>query len=65
MNAGAYGMEMKDIVYSTIFMDYNGNIKEIKNREHEFEYRRSIFSKEKYIILESTLKLKKGNKEEI
>ncbi len=65
MNAGAYGMEMKDIVYSTIFMDYDGNIKEIKNREHEFEYRRSIFSKEKYIILESTLKLKKGNKEEI
>lgn len=65
MNAGAYGMEMKDMVHSTKYMDKNGNIEEIDNNQHEFEYRKSIFSKEKYIILESTLKLKKGKKQEI
>ncbi len=65
MNAGAYGSEMKDIVISSTFMDENGNIKNINLDEHEFEYRKSIFSKEKYIILESTLKLKRGKREEI
>ena len=30
-----------------------------------FEYRNSIFSKEKYIILEAELQLTNGNKEEI
>ena len=65
MNAGAYGKEMKDIVYSTKYMDYEGNIHEINLKEHEFEYRKSIFSSKKYIILETTLKLKKGIKSEI
>ena len=65
MNAGAYGMEMKDIIFSTKYMDENGNMEEIDSLMHEFEYRKSIFSEEKYIILESTLKLKKGKKQEI
>ena len=65
MNAGAYGSEMKDIVISSTFMDEDGNIKKINLDEHEFEYRKSIFSREKYIILESTLKLKRGKREEI
>lgn len=65
MNAGAYGMEMKDIVHSTKYMDENGNIKEIDSHNHKFEYRKSIFGEEKYIILESTLKLKKGKKSQI
>lgn len=65
MNAGAYGMEMKDIIFSTKYMDEDGNVKEINNNGHNFEYRKSIFSMQKYIILESTLKLKKGKKEDI
>lgn len=65
MNAGAHGKEMKDIVLETKYIDLNGNIKTIKNAEHQFEYRNSLFSKEKYIILETTLKLKKGIKENI
>lgn len=65
MNAGAYGKEMKDIVIYTKYMDYNGNIEEIDLSKHNFEYRKSIFSNKKYIILESTLKLKKGKKNEI
>lgn len=65
MNAGAYGKEMKDIVFETIFMDYDGNLYKIRQSEHEFTYRHSIFGDNKYVILESTLKLKKGKKEEI
>lgn len=65
MNAGAYGAEMKDIVYSTTYMDYSGNIYKIGLTEHEFQYRNSIFSNKNYIILESTLKLKKGKESEI
>lgn len=65
MNAGAYGGEMKDIVLETTYMDETGNIHTIKEKEHEFEYRNSIFSKRSWIILESVLKLKNGNKEDI
>lgn len=65
MNAGAYGKEMKDVVLETKFMDDEGNIHTLDLEKHEFEYRKSIFSTQKYIILETTLKLKKGKKEEI
>lgn len=65
MNAGAYSSEMKDIVFSTTYMDYSGNIYKIGLTEHEFQYRKSIFSNKNYIILESTLKLKKGKESEI
>ena len=65
MNAGAYGKEMKDIVYSTLILDYSGGTHKLNLSEHKFEYRKSIFASEKYIILESTLKLKKGRKSEI
>ena len=65
MNAGAYGKEMKDIVISTKCMDIDGNVFTLSNKEQEFNYRKSIFSKEKYIILETTLKLDYGNKNNI
>lgn len=61
MNAGAYGNEMKDIVINTTYMDLDGNIKTINNAEHEFEYRKSIFAKNKYIILNTKIELNKGN----
>ena len=65
MNAGAYGKEMKDIVISTKCMDIDGNVFTLSNKEQEFNYRKSIFSKENYIILETTLKLDYGNKNNI
>lgn len=65
MNAGAYGSEMKDIVIATTYMDLNGNIKTIDNKEHKFEYRKSIFTTNKSIILNTELLLHKGNKEQI
>ena len=61
MNAGAYGKEMKDIVETVKCMDYDGNIYEKSNKDLEFEYRKSMFEKNKFIILEAKLKLQKGN----
>lgn len=40
-------------------------ILELSNEEQEFEYRDSIFSNKRYVILETKLKLFYGNKEEI
>ncbi len=65
MNAGAYGSEMKDIVVKTRYMTYDGKIKTLDLEEHEFEYRNSIFSKMDVIIIDTTIKTKKGTKEEI
>ena len=62
MNAGAYGSEMKNIVVSTKYMDLEGNINELNLEEQEFSYRNSIFAKKEFIILSTTVKLKKGNK---
>lgn len=62
MNAGAHGGEIKDIVVSTKFLDKDGNVKIINNEDHSFSYRNSIFTNNQGIILESTLKLKVGDK---
>lgn len=65
MNAGAHGKEMKDVIESVKVMDENGNIKVLHNSDLKFEYRNSIFSKTKDIILEATMILPTGKKEEI
>lgn len=65
MNAGAHGREMKDIVISTKYLSADGEIKEIDNEEHKFKYRNSIFDNCNCIILETKLKLEKGNYETI
>ncbi len=65
MNAGAHGKEIKDVLLNVTAIDYDGNFRKLTNKEMQFEYRNSIFSKQKYIILEAELQLEKGNKEEI
>lgn len=65
MNAGAYGEQIGDKIIETTYIDENLNIKTIKNIEHEFSYRKSIFQKKNWIIINSKIKLEKGNKEEI
>ena len=65
MNAGAHGREMKDVVTAVTYMDRNGQIHKIQNKQAEFEYRDSLFAHEDYIILEVELKLEKGNAQEI
>ncbi len=66
MNAGAYGKEIKSIIYSTTYVDKDAKLKIVNNLEHEFDYRTSRFAKNKdEIIIESIIKLEKGNKAEI
>lgn len=66
MNAGAYGKEMKDVIIETKALNKEtGNIEILKNEEQELKYRSSIFKNKKYIILQTKLRLKKGNTEEI
>jgi len=66
MNAGAYNGEMKDVIVSTQYIDINqGEICEIDNQAHEFKHRESRFCNSKDIIISTTIKLAKGNKEDI
>jgi len=65
MNAGAHGKEIKDVILNATVIDYEGNIQKFTNQEMQFEYRNSIFSKEKYIILEAELQLEEGKQDEI
>jgi len=66
MNAGAFKGEMSDIVYSTKYLNENGEICEIKENQHRFAYRESIFDNNSdLIILESTLRLFEKDKTEI
>ncbi len=61
MNAGAYGMETKDIVEKVELLDKDLNIKVLNNKQMEFGYRQSIIGKESYIVTKVAFKLKKGN----
>lgn len=65
MNAGAYGGEMKDIVKTVRLMDSKGEIFEFTNEQMEFEYRKSIISRNEYIVLSAEIELEKGNYDEI
>lgn len=63
-NIGAYGVEIKDVMYSCKAMNVQtGEIKTFTNAECEFQYRESIFKtsqKGKYIITTVTFRLTKN-----
>ena len=65
MNAGAYGGEMKDVVYSVHHIDKDGNLGTIKSSDLNFSYRHSVYKENGYIIIGITVKLKLDNKNEI
>ncbi|MGL6108120.1 UDP-N-acetylmuramate dehydrogenase [Romboutsia sp.] len=65
MNAGAYGGEMKDIVKMVRLMDTKGNIFEYTNEQMEFGYRKSILSRNDYIVISTEIELEEGNYDEI
>lgn len=65
MNAGAYGGEMKPLIYSVKVLTNDGELRILTQNMLDMGYRTSIIQKEKMIVLEATLKLPKGNKEEI
>lgn len=64
MNAGAYGGEMKDIVVETKVVN-NGKVEIIDNCSSDFGYRKSKIMTEGMVVLETTIRLEKGNKENI
>ena len=65
MNAGAYGGEMKDILVSATILTPEGEVLVLKNEDLELGYRTSVIAKKDYVVLEATVKLAKGSKEDI
>lgn len=65
MNAGAYGGEMKDIIVSVLAMDEFGEKKELSVRELDLSYRHSCIPEKRYIVLQITIRLRKGSTEDI
>lgn len=65
MNAGAYGGEMKDVLVSCEHIDKNGIKSRFSGDELNLSYRHSVYSDSSYLITSLTLKLNKGNKDEI
>lgn len=61
MNAGAYNESMSDIIESVKVLDDNYNIKELTNHDLMFNYRDSLLQHKKYICLEVSIKLNKGD----
>ena len=65
MNAGAYGGEMKDVLYKCSHIDKNGEKGFLEGEELKLSYRHSAYYDNECIITGLYLKLKKGNKAEI
>ncbi len=65
MNAGAYGREIKDVLYDVTFINKSGEIETLKIKDIEMKYRETLFSKENLVVLGATLILEKGSREEI
>lgn len=65
MNAGAYGGEMKDVLYSVSHIDLNGEFGEKSKEELNLSYRHSAYTENGFVITSALLKLQKGNYDEI
>lgn len=65
MNAGAYGGEMKDIMYCCEHIDSNGNTGILEGKNLDLSYRHSAYYDNNCIITGVYLKLKKGSPDEI
>ncbi len=65
MNAGAYGGEIKDVVYKVETLTKNGITKTYSNLDMKFNYRYSVIQDNNEIITKVYFKLKKGNREKI
>jgi UDP-N-acetylenolpyruvoylglucosamine reductase len=65
MNAGAYGGEMKDVLFSVTVLNGDGEIVIIPSEELELGYRTSIIAKNGYIVLNAIIELKQGKQSEI
>ncbi len=65
MNAGAYGGEMKDVLVSCSHIDFAGNPGRLIGEQLGLGYRKSAYTDKYFVITGLTLRLEKGEKEEI
>lgn len=65
MNAGAYGGEMKDVLYEVSHIDVNGSFGKLKKEELNLSYRHSAYTDNKCVITSAVMKLQKGSHSEI
>ena len=65
MNAGAYDGEMKMITESVTVMNDEGELMTLNNDSMEFGYRTSAIKNRPFVVVETKLKLSKGNAKEI
>lgn len=65
MNAGAYGGEMKDVLYKCEHIDANGDIGSLEGDDLRLGYRHSAYYDNGCVITGLYMKLEKGNKDEI
>ena len=61
MNAGAYGGEMKQVLESAVVLTQEGELLTIPVEELGLAYRASVVEKKDYVVVEATLRLKKGD----
>jgi UDP-N-acetylmuramate dehydrogenase len=64
MNAGSFGIEIKDVIDSVALMNRQGELKILKKAELAFEYRNSNLPEDS-IILSANIVLKKGVPDEV
>lgn len=65
MNAGAYGGEMKDVIFSCSALDEKGRTHIYNREDMELGYRTSIFQKQNVIIINAHLQLRKDHRDSI
>ena len=56
---------MKDCIKNVTYIDENGNLQSLSNKECDFSYRHSIFFDRPWIIVNAELELPYGDKKEI
>ena len=65
MNAGAFGAEIADLIYSVKAISKNGELRSFRKDELRFGYRYSSLGEEGYIVARAELLFKKGDPEAI
>lgn len=65
MNAGAYGTEMKDVLYSVDVLTPEGELRILTPAELALGYRHSVIPERGYVVVAATLALRKGDPAEI
>ena len=65
MNAGAYGNQMSDVVYQSVSLTPQGDMRTLTGQEHAFDYRKSYYLTNGGIVLSVVLRLFHGESQAI